>query len=508
MKQSSIDRRCCSAALAYTVLALALFSLVPSAFAQARTVLSGATLIDATGAPPLADSRIIIDKGLIICVSGPDGCKANPGEAELNLTGRYITPGLIDTHVHLNFENNREEALAEQALRFAFGITASRDAGTRVLDAALTHRSEAADPERPTPRLLVSARVSEQHAKRFGAKGAALVRALDEHGVDAIKLKDQLSVPAMTEVINAANKSDLPVFGHTWLGPPPVSMTQEAVEAGANGIVHLLSFAPWALREQDRTATPESLGGEDAFWPWRKSLWLRIENEDFDPLIDLMVERHVWLEPNLVWEFNFGRFILPPTHMPFLRHSIISLRERISGDPRMKRQQKAVYPEAYKRMASFVRRFHERGGMVVTGGDGQRPGIDIHIEMQLLRSAGLSAMASLQAATRDAAMALGRSSTLGTVEVSKRADLVIFDANPLAASENTWRIHRVVKGGVIHNPEIILGPYKERHAARIRAYWISRGTKVGLGLLVVFVGIGVALRLRRNRIRRSRQQSG
>ena len=78
-----------------------------------------------------------------------------------------------------------------------------------------------------------------------------------------------------------------------------------------------------------------------------------------------------------------------------------------------------------------------------------------------MAEAGLEPMAVLVAATRGGARAMGREAELGTIEPGKLADLVILDADPLADIANTGRIHRVVKGGEVLDPEEILAQVLE-----------------------------------------------
>ncbi len=73
-----------------------------------------------------------------------------------------------------------------------------------------------------------------------------------------------------------------------------------------------------------------------------------------------------------------------------------------------------------------------------------------------MAAAGLEPMDILVAATHGGARVMGRAAELGTIEPGKLADLVILDADPLADIQNTARIHRVVKGGVVLDPEKIL----------------------------------------------------
>jgi imidazolonepropionase-like amidohydrolase len=75
------------------------------------------------------------------------------------------------------------------------------------------------------------------------------------------------------------------------------------------------------------------------------------------------------------------------------------------------------------------------------------PGFGIHDELALLVDAGMSPLAALQAATRNAARFISQLDRRGTIEVGKVADLVLLDKNPLADIHNTRAIQAVVLNG-------------------------------------------------------------
>ena len=78
------------------------------------------------------------------------------------------------------------------------------------------------------------------------------------------------------------------------------------------------------------------------------------------------------------------------------------------------------------------------------------PGFGLHDELALLVSAGLSPLAALQAATRNAADFMGQLDRRGTIEVGKTADLVLLDKDPLADIHNTRSIQAVVLSGKLY----------------------------------------------------------
>ena len=88
---------------------------------------------------------------------------------------------------------------------------------------------------------------------------------------------------------------------------------------------------------------------------------------------------------------------------------------------------------------------------IAVGTDAGNPGTfhgpSIHREMELLQQAGLSPMDVLVAATRNSAVAMGKEDEIGTVEVGKRADLVVLSRDPIADIRNARYIEWVMKDG-------------------------------------------------------------
>ena len=458
---------------------------------QQRTVLVGANLIDGTGAAPLNASRIVIADGRFTCVSGPDGCPAMAGDRELDVSGTWITPGLMDTHVHPRPETDPGKMATDMALRFAFGITTVRGAGSGELEAILEERKRASAPELAVPRIVVSARPLEIYAERYSVKtGSELVRYLVALGVDAIKIKDHTSTELWQEEVRTASELGIPVWGHAYdsIGPPPRAVTRPAIALGLNGIAHLSWVAPFCQKSgYEVTPRPEGIELHE----WRKSYWLTTDTACVDALIKDVVQAGVWLEPNLVSEWYWwGRDLNPPPELAFLRKLPPRLKDMVTGRDPLAEPTPATFPRFYPAMAAFVLRFHEAGGMLIAGADGLRPGLDLHAEMKLFREAGLTPMESLQTATRNAAIALGRND-LGTVEPGKLADAVIYTSDPLDPAGSSLNVQSVVKQGVIHATDPLLATFREAYRDKMRKLWRKRALRL-LGLIAVLTVAGLA----------------
>jgi imidazolonepropionase-like amidohydrolase len=84
---------------------------------------------------------------------------------------------------------------------------------------------------------------------------------------------------------------------------------------------------------------------------------------------------------------------------------------------------------------------------ILTGCDTMVAGFCVHDELEALVRGGMTPLAALRASTFNPARYFGRDQTTGSVAPGKTADLVLLDANPLTAIENTRRIRAVVLAG-------------------------------------------------------------
>lgn len=465
---------CCLTAL--------LIGLAPApASAQQRLVLTGATLIDGTGAPPLTGARVVIAAGRFACVSGPEGCPTEPGDSLWDLSGAWLTPGLIDTHVHLPYETESPADLDQaQRLRFALGITTVRDASSLALPTLLAKRPGSADPHAPTPRLLVSGRITPENAGRFNVGlGVPLVDTLIGMGVDAIKLKMPYFDATVAAEIREARAAGVPIYGHTWRDGLAGSFTREAIPLGLSGVSHLTALMVAMQPGDTALRRPQS---QAEYWVWEHALWNTVDSARTDSLIGEMTSHGVWLEPTLAWEYYWNQPIEPPPFLAFLGEPP-SLR-RLVFERGSYRVVRAAWPQSWRRQVQFLRMFHDRGGMLLAGSDDAGPGLGLHAEMRLIGEATGSPMAGLLAATRDAAVALRRPD-LGTVEAGKLADLVVHPGDPLEGAAASLRITHVVKGGVVHEEQALLAEFRQRYATASRELWSQRSKRwLPAGLLI------------------------
>jgi len=103
---------------------------------------------------------------------------------------------------------------------------------------------------------------------------------------------------------------------------------------------------------------------------------------------------------------------------------------------------------------------HAAGITIAMGTDagniGTVHGPSIHREMRIMQDAGLTPLEVLRSATAGGTQALGLARETGAIAEGRLADLVLLDADPLADVGNLARVHRVIKAGVVHDPEELM----------------------------------------------------
>ncbi len=489
--------------LSAVAVSLAFLTGAPAAEAQPAGdawAIVGGTVLDGS-ASPLAAGVVVGSGERITCVGAASACPVPTGARVLDATGRWVIPGLIDTHVHLDWRDGVTAARA-QLVRFALGITTTREAGTsKNFTANLAHRDVAREPGAPEPRLVVSALVSSEHMAAFEATSLGdLVQRLAAERPDAIKVKLEgpgaARVPGDFDaadwkaVVSTAHTAGLPVWGHTWTEER--SGLAEATAAGIDGVAHMFTFAEYA-RPHD-SAPPATLDTD--FWVGTKERWHRLNADALARGIRMTLEHTKWFEPLLVTEHNFTLPYPVPGDVEYLS-AVPSLRQLM--DPLMPgretswlavRERRGRIDAAFHEMCEFVRGYDRAGGVMIAGSDTEPAGFTLSEEVGLLHACGLTPQKALAAATATAAVALRRDD-IGVLRAGALGDAVVIDGDPLEDAANLRRVWRVVKGGRVYDPDALLGQIKSDH----RAHWWRSWSKRGLALAGV-VAMLIAVRFR------------
>lgn len=426
--------------------------------AQSITVISGATLIDGTGNAPLPNSVIIIKGGRIIRIGTAQTVKIPQNAHMINAIGKYILPGLIDTHLHLEYtgisdlgelpdkwnkpEKVREIIIKNTLLNLISGFTTVRDMGSTEL--VLQVRDEINSNKLIGSSIiaagmqLVKKDPEAQRVNEFleydGIKDAReKTKYLKKLNVDVIKIRltNMRPIPSLEElktIVEEAHNSNLKATVHTDV--PADELVKLAIDAGADGIEH---NAP--LRPKNESILSLMAGkGMSLMAGAGHSFCQRI---DTTGLIDSLDEAQV--------KFFTGDILN-------------ALHSGIDSLHRQTRLMKNNGWDAKKRQESFITEINQARKEKVLLIFGTDCGANAMIHGEQYNALygesrmGSSPMEAILMATRDAAKAIGREKEIGTIEEGKTADIVILNENPLTDLRNLHKIFRVIKKGVVYNP--------------------------------------------------------
>lgn len=456
MRQSSGCRGVRGSALRLGVFA-AVFALSLVATAPSRAaapppagtglVIENVTVVDGTGGPPQPGMTVTIANGRFVSIVPAGAAPAATG-ARLDGRGRYLMPGLMDMHVHLQGgvivtpeglrKAARDRRLGEAALASYLysGVTSIYDSGN--------------DPD-----FIYGLRDDERAgriaAPRLFATGG-VVTYPGSHG----------SGPGSTD-IDAWPQAKAALDAHLARRPDLVKLTLEERGWGARPMIPLLprELLQQAIRHANehgvRTTVHVSseLRAMEALYAGADALSHPvIQGPATDAYCRTLAARGTPVVTTLTIGESYSRLVEQPEHLdePLYRASIPAAEIARLRTEQRRAWQDALWTKWMKLMTPVamenLRRLHEAGGVLVLGSD-QTLGPAVHRELELLQQAGIPPLALTRIATLNGAIFLGRERDLGSIAPGKLADAVLLSADPTADARNARAIVAVIKGGVV-----------------------------------------------------------
>ena len=394
--------------------------------------ISGATLIDATGAPPVADSVVIVRNGRIEA-AGPRSSVAIPrGMPVVDAKGRTLLPGLWEMHIHYS-------GIEFGPALLAAGITTARDCGGE-FDFLTAQRDSIETHGGPSPRLLLAGLVDAGGPKAFGHvtaetpdEGRAVVRRYHDARFQQIKLYTYLTPEVVKAIAEEAHRLGMTVTGHV----PQAMNAFQGVEAGMDQINHL-NYVTAVMRPPGGGRGPVDVNSEAAQFAIR-----------------FFKEHRTVIDPTAGWgemashsnEVNVASFepgILKASFSQQVKFR--GLGGNTTADQMHERISQSI---------AIIGALHRAGVTIVPGSDTGLVGYGLHREIELYVEAGMSPLKAIQSATIVSARAMGLDRETGTIEPGKRADLLLVDGDPLRDIRDLRKVSRVVVAGRMYDPAML-----------------------------------------------------
>lgn len=440
------------------VAALILWGLFPPAAAGQALVIRGGSLFDPVAGVMAPVQAVVIDGDTVVAVGTPQKPVAIPkGAREIDATGKFVLPGLIDAHVHLVHRLNFARVTGDEVLPLflSAGVTTVRDTGDEVVAQTLVAHFAAAHPDR-CPRVFTASFLLDADPpihRDIGlpvadpAKVPGVVADMAAWKVTTLKIYAGSGRPVGRRVIEEGHRHGLVVTGHL-----SAYRAQDAVEDGIDCLEHITSVFDFAI-PADVAGRPDARATLDLTNPQARGLIARL------------AKRRVPVDPTLV---VFKNMLLLSDLEDVHKHpDNARVPERLRTYWDGYRRGQGLAPGSRDRRAKEFGKYqeltgllHQAGVPLLVGTDAPEPycppGYALHQEMELLVASGLTLAAVLQAVTMTNARALKQLDRLGSVAAGKAADLVILDADPTADIRNTRKISRVIHGGRVCDPAEVL----------------------------------------------------
>ncbi|HJR36112.1 MAG TPA: amidohydrolase family protein [Gemmatimonadales bacterium] len=453
-------------------------ALVLATTAAAQTVaLTGGTIIDGTSRPAIANGVVVVRGGRLQCAGPAERCPVPPGATRVDVTGRFLTPGLVDAHVHFSqtgWVDGRPDGLnapaiypypeTARALRanparwyrsyLCSGITAVFDVGGHPWTTALPAKAEA-DSLAPHVRAagpLIS------HAGRSALN-------VDEEIYTFLPMGTSAEVQAGVAKLKAMGSSAVKVW---YLGPP--TARREELDA------RMLEVGS-AARAAGLDLIVHATGLREAKVALRAGAVLLVHSVEDQPVdqefLDLLARNRAIYAPTLVVGRNATRASVSialgarfPVDDPggcVDSATVAKIANVAPLLPLMPERLRSV-EASFRRlegvgargvvMAENLRRVHAAGGVIATATDAGNPltlhGPSIFDEMEAMQAAGLPAGDVVVMSTRNGARAMGREKDFGTLEAGKLADLLVLAENPLENVRAFRSRTHVMRGGRLY----------------------------------------------------------
>ncbi len=419
----------------------------PAPAAPPVLAIENVTVIPMDRERALKDHTVVIEGRRITAVGPTASTKVPEGATRIDGRGKFVLPGLAEMHAHFVGPQGIQtygEALADRFLylNVACGVTTLRGmiGGPRDLRV----REEVARGTRIGPQIFTAGPSVNGNSVPDARAAWRMVTEQRAAGYDLLKIHPGVPRAAFDEVVRTAKAEGIPFAGHI---PADVGLLH-ALESGIRTVEHLDGYIE--VLQKDGTKLPEETGF------FGSAIAGTVDEAKIAGLVARTKSAGAWNTPTQVLLDNLygGPTIDEVSARPEMKYvPAAMLQQWKTGAGQFRGPD--FDPAAAKRFVELrrqlVRALRDGGAGLLLGADAPQvfnvPGFATLRELESMVAAGLTPYQALEMGTRNPPIALGVPGSFGTVEVGRRADLLLLDADPLADIRNVWKRAGVVLAG-------------------------------------------------------------
>ena len=406
-----------------------------------RLLIKNAMVIYGNAKPAFGPVDIFVQDGLIARI-GTTPANEPPADAVIDATGKYVMPGIVNAHMHLQDERGgiAQPFQYEMNLYLAAGATTLRDVGAN-WEKARKWRADSAAHTLVAPRILLYERI-------WTAKGTATpqqiregVRYAKEQGVDGLKITG-MDRDLLEALLDEAHKQGLRVAIHNAVEEVNA---RDFAELGGTSVEHFYGVADAALDGIQDFPPEHNASNEIHRFGRAGELYIQknLNREKLSDVLDLMVKNKVSWVPtlsiyiasrdlvraqNLPWYKDY----LHPTMEEYFKPDLSHHGSYFLG---WTNTQEVRWKKDYQVWMDALREFGIKGGNIAVGDDAgfiySLYGFGQVHELELMEEAGFHPLEVIRHATANGAKVIGMEDRLGRVRQGFIADLLVVNGNPL-----------------------------------------------------------------------------
>jgi cytosine/adenosine deaminase-related metal-dependent hydrolase len=456
-----------------------------------RLLIHNATVVDGNGTPASGPKDIVVEDNRIVDVIALDPVSLGRGarqtaqaDAVIDATGKYVLPGLIDAHAHLQEERGGKPQPIEYELNIwlACGITTVRDVGSDT-KRALELRRLSAEGKIAAPRLFIYPMFGRP---RDAAAARAHVRELKQMGADGIKILG-IDRDTMAAMEDEAHKLGLRIAHHVGVEE---TTAWDDIRYGTTSIEHWYGIPDAAIPEGVQNfPSSYNYNNETDRFRYAGHLWREADPARLTKVLQAMVDAHVAWVPTLdIYEASrdlqraqtqpwFADY-LHPALADYFRPNPANHGSYFLG---WTSTDETFWKENYRIWMAGLREFDRLGGLIGMGDDAgfiyQMYGFGLIRSMELHQEAGFHPIRIVEQATGNNARILGEEERLGRVRAGWMADLIVVNGNPLenlkvlyptgveeirgGQAVHTGGVEWTIKDGIVYHAPELLAQVKE-----------------------------------------------